>query len=181
MIDPLNHAELIVPSRAYAPILGPREIPIHPKVFASLFPYSQAFVGEVKRALLQHVREDATQIARILGIEVKVDGSFVRWKNDLIGLDDHMLAFVADPEKRSVDMLCGETNMAIDVSRRREYHERTLTHPLPPKKQEAYSIQCEGNQHLVWYDHNMSHASLPLQLLFRNFAIAFNNLALKEL
>lgn len=33
----------------------------------------------------------------------------------------------------------------------------------------------------MWHAHNIGNARLPMMLIFRNFAIMFNNLGLQEL
>ena len=151
--------------------------------FESLRFYSPDFVGKVRESLPRYVAADSRDIAATLGIQVLVDESGISYKDERLLFADPMLQMMANPQKMSIDVICGGVNMALDARRRQEYHERTLeqSHPLRPENRLAYSTEGNGEQHLVWYDHNILDGLLPLQLLFRNFAIAFNNLALKEL
>lgn len=63
LVKPLTYSELVYPGRVM-PILNPREIPVHPKVYGSSLVYKQEFIDEVKGAVPDSVRKDIEAIAQ---------------------------------------------------------------------------------------------------------------------
>ena len=79
-IEPLSYSELIAPDSDYYRlqvdrIMKPDSIPIHSAVFNSDFAYTPEFVEEVKKGIPDSIREDISEIERILGIELQLEVS----------------------------------------------------------------------------------------------------------
>ena len=181
----LQHKELLkkIP---YEPILMPRNIPVHPTVFDSDFAYSPDFVRVVQEAVPEYAKLDASLIESVLGISgIIVTDDAITFRGQSIEFNDPLISYVSSPEKRTVDVGGGDTNIALDAMRSGEfnYHNALyISHPMPTEKLQEYMIHKDGEPFLLmWYEHNSLIAGLPMGLLFRNFAIAFNNLGLEKL
>jgi hypothetical protein len=192
----LDYGELVgVTSRfgfdRNAPILTPRDIPLHPSVFSAPFAYTREFARKVWSVVPESIRADISEIERVLQRDLDVvlteehtaAKSLVEFPLHAYRFSDFTLR--TDPGSRSVDFSWPGVEIAMydDGPARTLVRSPDGAHPLPLEKLRAYAIGEEVGElvHVYWHAHNVFSAELPLALIFRNFAIQFNNLGLRIL
>lgn len=192
-IPPLEYRELIAPERRFGRILLPNEIPIHSAVYDSNFAYTPEFLREVIKSLPDSMRQDLSEIERILGTATGlkiVDAGLVDGNDEVLYSD---ILHTRDRLKKSVGVELGSANIDLNriVSRTLDiFVERAqMQHPMSLDKLRAYAFEPDevryGGVEVVhchtWYVHNYLDHGMPLAHYFRNFAIMFNNLGIKRL
>lgn len=184
-------------SRKYglSPILDPREIPVHPKVFGSPNVYTQEFAQQVWISVPDSVKRDIAVIEGKTGVPVPVEVTNVsisETQGDPTFREVERFGefFVqANPKERSVWVEPEFTATAINLGLDKEHFYKTGVHllkkgPIPIEKQRLYLTPPAKNTErgiITWYSHNVGMARLPLLLILRNYAIQFNNLGLQRL
>jgi hypothetical protein len=195
-VPQLNYGELVGVTSCFcfdrnAPILTPRYIPLHPSVFSAPFAYTREFAHKVWSVVPDSIRADVSEIERVLQRDLDVvlteeytaAKSRVEFPHHAYRFSDFTLR--TDPGSRSVDFSWPGVEIAMYDDGPARSLARSLdgSHPLPPEKLRAYAIGEEVGElvHVYWHVHNVFSAELPLALIFRNFAIQFNNLGLRML
>jgi len=194
----LEYGELVDLDRAkkysLSPILNPREIPVHPRVFESPQVYTQEFADHVWASVPDSIRADISviqdKIRNALPVYVTDDGVMSR-RGPHLDMPEIFNAFSvqANPKQRSVWVEPLMSAEAINLGLGPEHHYRS--DPRSPRvrslflawKLKAYTAPetDDAEEGLInWHSHNVGMASLPLLLILRNFAIKFNNLGLQR-
>lgn len=185
----LNYKDLIMPKR-FAKIVEPNEIPVHPDVYLSPQVYTKEFVAKVAISVPGSIRQDVVAITRtlgvLLGMEVTSEG--IVYANEKTRFEDfNIIVSSGDKGLAEVEVAYGPgnaTNIALvrEGFCKREFYPDD-SHPMPKEKLKAYGhVPGDYDSKLpTWYIHNLSFAGFGGLLYFRNFAIMFNNLGLKEL
>jgi len=186
-IQLLTHEELIAPTRRFKRILLPDEIPLHPFIFKSDLVYSREFLDEVRRALPVSVSEDVTQIEKMLGKSPEIQVTETGVANKLPHALEYAFSDFSFHAKnnRQVDVAYGSANIGMDAQENRRIFrevEDLENHPMSLEKLKNYGIQDDDKiKNIFWYVHNVHGYGMPAELIFRNFAILFNNLGLARL
>ena len=182
-ISPLVYGELIRPAGCVK-ILGPGEIPIHPRVYDSEFAFTREYLARIRESLVESMRKDLSVIERVINLgstryEITEHG-IVHGVDLEISFAD--IIYYADPRKRAIGTDYGSSN--IDIMQHLERELNVDESPIPRPKLEEYAFDYETDGHPrihVWYTHNYLDHGFPLELYFRSFAIMFNNLGIREL
>lgn len=179
----LVHGELIAPARLAGRIIEPNEIPVHPKVYEALVVYTPGFVEQVVWSLPDSIREDVSTIERIMGINLRLEVTDKAIISDGEELPFGDFDVRVNPHARFVEVAYVSSNIALDT--REGYKARfrpSPTHPMNVNKLRRYGFIPDDPevQLPTWYIHDLSHAGFGGFLCYRNFAIAFNNLGLRE-
>jgi hypothetical protein len=147
------------------------------------------FAREVMSALPESIERDVTSIEKMLGtdIKIKVTGTALHSDSEYaFAFDLGDVNFYANPERKSIDLDYGSANIAMyaDMSEAILRHIYPIqNHPMNQARIQEYAFSHEHGsiQNIMWYTHNIQDAAMPLRLIFRNFAIIFNNLGLQKL
>ncbi len=175
----LQHSELIVPSLAYTGIerlLSAVSIPVHPYVLTGHDFYSEGFVAGVRSHVAEYIRQDLDAIQEVLGmnLSIAVGKRMMRHKEGIFSFDD-VLHEVGEDRVR---LACSDSSFELDFSGPASpLAVAVMLHPMGARLGEyAYN----GKVHF-WQATNPESASLPVQLYYRNFAIAWNNVGMELL
>ena len=181
MTSPLEYLELLNP-KGVVRILSPNYIPIHHSVYDSFFAFTQEYVDRARAEVPKSLQNDIQEIERMLGrTGLRVTDTGVEGKSFSLSYDG--IVFVVEQEKY-IELAFGSSNIALD---KREGQRRELqldnSHPMSRARLGEYAFDIEDGQPKIhtWYVHNHLDHGLPLELYFRNFAIMFNNLGIREL
>ena len=135
MASPLEYSKLIRPE-GVPRILSPNEIPIQPSVYNSSFAFTREYLAELVASLPESMATDIREIERILGItglEITDQGIVYKDGDWTEALSYANINHYADPEKRTIGVDLGSSN--IDILR---HYQRELqlynSHPMPKKK-----------------------------------------------
>lgn len=199
----LEYGDLVAGQRRLlSPILGPHMIPVHPLVYESSHVYTPEFGQRVWESVPESIRQDIAAIESIVKgkVPVEVTDEAVRltWFGDRLDgvtlpgdverFEDFVVAATPSVKRMEVRQRFSADGLNIWImasDNRYLYTMPIVEHPMSKEKARQYEIddpekyQDEGL--IVWHAHNNGNAELPLELIFRNFAIMFNNLGLQEL
>lgn len=185
----LQYTELVEPKRRYDKILRPDEIPIHPSVYTSPFAFTPDFLREVRRQMPQALRDDISEIERILGekSEIVVTEESIAYRREETRFDQIEHKVNPVERKLSVGVYASTIGILPHLPRPRVLEintGRTLgiqsAHPLSQEKALEYAFDSDGDylKLYTWYTHNLHDQGEPLFHYLRTFAILFNNLGL---
>lgn len=174
------------------PILGADQIPVHPKVFEAQELYTPEFADEVWESVPESIKADAKALESVTGVPVpvKVSDSDICWVNRE-GQDRDITLFSsfgieANTNQRQVWLRPSGDYIDLGLDSRNHLirSRRLYTGPLSKSKFKIYALPETENSEgglITWYTHNRKLIKFPTQLIFRNFAIQFNNLGLQKL
>lgn len=185
----LDHADLVRTGMTWSgPVLSPREIPIHPKVFEADSTYTPDFALKILESIPGSVRKDVEVIEglikRDLGVHVTDSGIYENGRE--VSFGDFRIS--ADPAHSDLGIEPRVSANAENtyIQRKRPVIIMPHNHPLPRKKLAAYFVKpdlerYQGEGMLTWTAHNSGGLSMANLLVLRNFAILANNLGLERL
>lgn len=179
----LAYEELIAPNRLAGKIIEPHEIPVHPTVYQAASVYTPEFAEQVTQSLFDSIRKDVATIERIMrtNLRLEVTDEAIVQDGDELLFEDFTVR--ANPKAKFVEVCRVSSNIALDT--RVGYQTKfrpSATHPMSIDKLRAYGFNPEQPDIRLptWYIHNLSLAGFGGFLIYRNFAIMFNNLGLRK-
>jgi len=183
----LSYSELIAPNR-FDRILMPSEIPCHHLVYTSQFAYTPEFAEEVRRRVPASIDQDVLEIERIFGKKFRIviqNGKIFDENADWRKISLDGINVIAEPERRSIDVLYCGSNIALEDRRleQRRILRLDTNHPLSLDRLREYASNPKEEELIIprWHVHNIYDNGFILELYFRNFAIMFNNAGIERL
>lgn len=178
----LTHEELISLTRSN-PLLMPGEIPVHPSVYGADFAYKLDFLRRVHGAVPRTLEEDLRVIEQKLKVNahVEVDNRRIGKGDSAVNLDAVGFFLSAG---RYFSLQFG--NLSIALGDKEGYESPMVTHtglhPMSRERFEAYRVETGDSLPVAhaWSTNNTHDKGFYWKLYLRNFAIAFNNMALQE-
>lgn len=172
-------------------LLGPGEIPVHPQAYLSPEIYSQKFVDQVMESIPAAVAADIEAIRALLDKDFGLG-------SDAEGITQNGYPFKTHFKRFHPYLVEGEAiglsngHTSITLLREGSAHRQPViftpdqNHPMPREKLMLYDSDSAGLTGLrsqsirlrAWNLNNIYDSGLTGFVLFRNFAIAANNLAL---
>lgn len=184
--------DLIAPYRRHQQILAPDEIPIHPDVYNAPFTFTDEFMTEVKERVPNMLRQDISEIERILGIQLGLEIEKDGIRQDREKTSYGAIHYVVYPPPRKelhVSIMASSVGIlphrpaVLEITTRDLSSFPDLRHPMPLEKARQYSSTTDGLylQLPSWYTHNVHDQGETFFHYMRAFAIAFNNHGLLRL
>ncbi len=165
--------------------LGPRYIPVHPKVIAYDRAFSQPFIDSVRDYIPASMQEDlnAFRDRFKFSLDVLITEQGMRYSHQHILFDS--IGWHAK-DGNSIDVAYGSSNIALVKTGRLSVPNPTLSldvsNAIPSDVLREYELERDGIKgHHTWYQHNALDNGIGLFLYFRNFAVTFNNMALEQI
>lgn len=178
----LTYEELIWPRAQFNQVLWPNQIPVHPRVWKSDFAYTPEFLSQVISMVPESVRQDISVIEKMLGkpLNLKVKGDQIVDLNDSgFKLFYRWIWHEAKPNRKSVDVGFGGTNIALDIGNLPTIIDLDDFPSQSLEKLKQYAFETDPKlKAYAWYVHNYLDHGKMAELYLRNFAIVFNNLGL---
>ena len=175
----LQHSELVAHRLVYTGIerlLFSVSIPVHPYVLTMHNSYSEEFLAGVRSQVSEYIVRDLDAIREVLGIGLSIAAG-KRMMRHLEGVFDY--------DRVMREVFEGRIRLAyLDYSFELDLNGPAIplelvsvkSHPMGTRLEEyAYN----GKVHF-WQATNPESAPLHVQLYFRNFAIAWNNIGLEH-
>jgi hypothetical protein len=164
-------------------ILRPDEIPVYPRLVGEEFPYTKEFVEEVLEHTPDMVKNDLTTIEQKLGqklyLKLTSKGLCSEYNSDICEFKK-----IEKREGALTGIAMGSSSIWLPTSIDDEIIiYKPENHPLPLPKAKAYATSINDGeiQLVVWKSHNITYQGFCFEIVLRNFAIAFNNLAIDRL
>ncbi len=192
----LTHAELIDLPRMLngnSPLLGPTEIPIHPAAYKSPLVFTPDFGAQVADSLPEFIAEDLKAIEaiderKLTGI--RVQDRVLKFRG--VELPLSFFHFDVEPELFWVELSHQANGANIRIDKRNDYRgdlfqpaasmpsDPRFRYPMDMEKQKKYWIDKDDPEMITWLRNNIATRGILVNLVFRNAAIAFNNLGLQK-